>query len=78
VTFLNFDKLVLSKLTPVFNNIIDCSQHGFRNSKFVATNLLVYYTDLVEKIESGGQVDAIHTDLRKSFDIVDFDLLINK
>lgn len=64
---------MLSNLTAVFNTIIYLNQYGFRCSKFTTTNLLVYYTDFVENFQIGGQVDVVYTDLRKVFDVVDFD-----
>jgi len=72
--------LVLYLTLPAFNTIysIHFNQHGFSRSRSTSTNLLVFKTGLVKKIENGGQVNAIYTNLKKVFDTVDFDLLINK
>lgn len=46
-------------------------------NQLVPINLLVYVTNLFNIVENRGQADAIYTDLSKTFNTVDHNLLIN-
>jgi len=35
----------------------------------------VFYSDLISTVESGGQVDAVYTALKKTFDTVSINIL---
>jgi len=62
----------------LFKNILADEQHGFRKMKSTETNLIVFYSHLIDVVKSGGRVDAIYTDLRKAFDSVDHGILMLK
>lgn len=72
------DKLVELKISVLFKNILVDEQHGFRKMKSTETNLIVFYSHLIDVVKSGGRVDAIYTDFRKAFDSVDHGILMLK
>lgn len=39
--------------------LVVSEEHGFRRAESTITNILVFYSFLVEIVVSGGQVDAI-------------------
>jgi hypothetical protein len=39
---------------------------------------MIYYYDLVQSVSNGVQIDAIYTDIKKAFDTINIDILINK
>lgn len=43
------EKLNVSELSPVINSILLQNQHGLGGLKFISTNLIVFYTELVAK-----------------------------
>ena len=60
-------------------NIITEKQFGFRKGRSCITNLLSFYTRIIDKLqERDGWVDAIYLDLRKAFDTVAHKSLIWK
>jgi sarcosine oxidase/L-pipecolate oxidase len=73
-----FEKLLEPLLFKTFNPILINEQHGFHRKKSTMTNLLRFYTNILESVEIGGQIDAIYTDLKKAFDSVNINLLIIK
>jgi hypothetical protein len=42
------------------------------------TNLLRFYTNILEIVETGGQIDAVYSDLKKAFDSININILIKK
>jgi len=73
-----FEKIINNKLTTTFKSTLLSNQYGFRSQRSTSTNLLVFYSDLISTVESGGQVDVIYTDLKKAFDTVDIKILLYK
>lgn len=73
-----FEKLMSEKLEAVLVPLINPAQHGFEKGKSTCTNLALYVSELLEGIESGGQMDAIYTDFSKAFDRVHHDILLRK
>jgi hypothetical protein len=73
-----FVKIIEPKLMHLFSNDLISEQHSFCRVKSTVTNNLVFYSYLVNIVLSGGQVDAIYTNLQKTFDKVDHGLLLLK
>lgn len=65
-------------MSNIFNSILINEQHGFCAEKLIITNLLVYYSYLIQEVSCGKQVDVVYTDLKKAFETVDHNILINK
>jgi hypothetical protein len=72
------EKLIEPKISYIFKTILSDNQHGFRKTKSTLTNLMTSYSDLLHLVIKGVQVDAIYTDIKKAFDTVNIDILINK
>ena len=60
------------------NNIINESQHGFRNKRSCLTNLLDFFHDIYNLYDNTRAVDIIYLDFQKAFDKVPHKRLINK
>lgn len=73
-----FSKIINSKLTPLFKNILATQQHGFRSKKSTETNLICFKEYILNSFSKGKQTDVIYTDFEKAFDRVDHQLLIFK
>ena len=73
-----FKNLLEPTISRSFKNVLSANQHGFRSGLSTETNLLCFYSDILETIENGLRVDVLHTDIQKAFDSVNHDLLIHK
>jgi len=62
----------------IFKYVLVSNRLGFRKSKSILAILMVYYSDLVQSISKGIPIDAVHIDIRKLFDTVNIDILVNK
>ena len=60
------------------NNLLSRHQHGFRSNRSCLTQLLEYFTEIHDIIDSGNPVDAIYLDCKKAFDTVPHKRLIKK
>lgn len=60
------------------NNLTNDSQHGFRAGRSTITQLLSYQDDIINKLETGEEVDSIYLDFAKAFDKVDHGILLKK
>ena len=60
------------------NNLINSSQHGFRNKRSCLTNLLDFYNDVVNIFDETKAVDVIYLDFQKAFDKVPHQRLLSK
>lgn len=73
-----FDKIVSFYMTKACNNLIINEQHGFMDGRSTTSNLLICQHRLIEAVNTGSQVDSIHTEFSKAFDRVDHKHLISK
>jgi hypothetical protein len=73
-----FEKLLEPTISRSFKNILSVNQHGFRSGLSTETNLLCFYSDIIEPIKAGLQVDVLYTDIQKAFESVNHELLIHK
>jgi hypothetical protein len=71
-----FELLALKSIQPSVNSILVDEQYGFRPSRSVTTNQIVFHNFILEAIENRTQVDVIFTDFSKAFDRVDYTILI--
>ena len=60
------------------NGLLTESQHGFREKRSCATNLLEFFEKTTEITDNGGPVDIVFLDLAKAFDKVPHNLLVQK
>ena len=60
------------------NNILDDEQSGFRNGHSTATCMISILNGIYENMEKGGGSGVIFLDLKKAFDTVDHNILLNK
>ena len=60
------------------NKLLDQNQHGFRSRRSCLTQLLEYFSDVHNSLESEGPVDAIYLDFWKAFDTVPHKRLLSK
>ena len=59
-------------------NVLDDSQHGFRQKRSCETQLIYTINDFSECLNSKGQIDAVLLDFSKAFDKVDHEGLLLK
>ena len=53
------------------NKIVTNNQYGFRKGRSCVTNLLSFYTRVIEVVDNrDGWVDAVYLDIKKAFDKV--------
>ena len=60
------------------NSLLSKHQHGFRSNRSCLTQLLEYFTEISDMLETGDPVDAIYLDCRKAFDTVPHKRLLAK
>ena len=60
------------------NNLINTSQHGFRQGRSCATNLLDFYQYVFCECDRSSAVDVVFLDFRKAFDKVHHNRLMRK
>ena len=75
-----FEKHVAKQIQSYFRDtqIIHIKQSGFRNNHSCSTALTSLIDAWVKDIDSGKLVGAVFLDLRKAFDLVNHDILLNK
>lgn len=73
-----FEKIVCCHLEDEIGNLIDPTQHGFRDRRSTCTNLALFVERALNAMNSSGQFDAVYTDFAKAFDRVDHQLLLKK
>ena len=74
------ETIVRDKMVRFFedNNIINNSQHGFRNKRSCLTNLLDFFHYIFDVYDESRSVDVIYLDFQKAFDKVPHKRLLNK
>ena len=60
------------------HKLIKESQHGFVKGRSCLTNLLVFFEEVTNYIDSGYPVDVIYLDFQKAFDKVSHGRLVSK
>ncbi|CAK1581262.1 unnamed protein product [Parnassius mnemosyne] len=72
-----FESLVHSAIYRHTQKYIIENQHGFMSRRSTNTNLILFTSDIKEKVDQGLQVDAIYTDFSKAFDKVNHSILLH-
>ena len=75
-----FERVMRTKLTDYFesNSLLNPNQHGFRQQRSCATQLLSHTNNIFSNLVEGNDVDCIYLDYGKAFDKVDHKILISK
>ena len=75
-----FERVILRHLMRHFeeNNLLADSQHGFRPGRSCLSQLLDYYTHLLDASTDSCPIDAIYLDYAKAFDKVNHEVIISK
>ena len=60
------------------NNLFNDNQHGFRSGRSCLSQLLEHFDQILDLLESGGNVDVIYLDFSKAFDKLDFKIVLRK
>ena len=60
------------------NCVINENQHGFQTGRSTISELLKHYDNIIDAMDSGGDLDVIMLDFSKAFDKVHYSLLLNK
>jgi hypothetical protein len=72
------ESLILRKMSPHINSVLDSQLHGFTPGKTIVTNLAIYEAYIADSLAGGKQVDSLYTDFSKAFDKVSHKHLIAK
>jgi len=74
-----FESIIRDNIVQHFitNKLFSSKQFDFIKGRFTVTQLLEILGKLTDRLESGGQIDVIYTDLEKEFDKVPHKLLIH-
>ena len=70
--------IIVNKISPLINNVLNTEQHGFCAGRSTLSNLLCYESFLSSALENRSQVDSVYTDFSKAFDKVNHKILIKK
>ena len=75
-----FEKILKTEIVKHLedNNLINDSQHGFRNKRSCLTNLLEFSEKVASLLDEGNPVDLIYLDFQKAFDKVPHERLLVK
>ena len=75
-----FERILRAKLTHYFesNCLLNPNQHGFRQQRSCATQLISHTNNVFSNLVEGNDVDCIYLDYAKAFDKVDHNILIRK
>ena len=66
------------RLTAYFRGVISEEQYGFLKGRSTTTNLALFVSGMIKKLESGKQIDALYLDFSKAFDSLSHGLLVKK
>lgn len=73
-----FEFILYNRMSIFIKQIISECQHGFVPNRSTVTNLINFYHDVSNELDSAGQTDVIYTDFEKAFDKINHDVLIKK
>lgn len=73
-----FEIIVSSVILNYSKSYISVNQHGFMPGRSVTSNLLDFTSACISQIETKAQVDAVYTDLKAAFDVIDHRILLCK
>ena len=75
-----FERIYADILTKHLDDhqILSPAQHGFRKKRSTTTNLLQFWDTVTDLADQSTPLSIIYTDLRKAFDSVPHDLLLQK
>lgn len=73
-----FSKIINKKMSPMINNFLYDTQHGFRKGHSTITNLAIFKHNIIDSFLAKSQMDTVFTDFEKAFYSVDHSVLINK
>jgi Reverse transcriptase (RNA-dependent DNA polymerase) len=73
-----FEKLVFDKIYFNLKERISIHQHGFLKGRSAVSNLMLFTSFCLNKIENGCQVDVVYTDFSKAFDCLNHKILLGK
>ena len=62
----------------VSNQLVNNSQHGFISRRSCETQLIAYYSKILDQMQSKGVVDAVYLDFAKAFDKCDHGVILHK
>ena len=60
------------------NHLLNSTQHGFVSKRSCLTQLVEYYSNILNLLEKHGTVDAIYLDFAKAFDKCDHGVILHK
>ena len=69
-------KIIVQHL--VKNQLFNNSQHGFVCNRSCETQLIVYYSRILDELETKGVADAVYLDFAKAFDKCDHGVILHK
>lgn len=73
-----FERIIYNQLYPAVVKSLSPFQHGFVKGLLTITNLIMFIDCISGAMDSGRQVDVIHTDYSKAFDRTDNFILNQK
>lgn len=73
-----FESVLHANISKQIEPYLNDAQHAFRRGRSVNTNLLTLVDYIAAKLDSSTKVDVVYLDIRKAFDQIDNDVLLNK
>ena len=73
-----YERLIYSQISPYFDSVLSKFQCGFRKGFNAQHCLLTMVEKWPKTLDEGGETGAVLTDLSKTFDCIDHNLLIAK
>ena len=73
-----FEKIMYRILSTILQSKLSNNQHGFMKGRSTVSNLVIKAEYIAEGLETGDQVDVIYLDIRRAFDSVNHNIIIQK